>query len=316
MRFLLPHRWRHYGLAAMIALLVMGPGPDIASADEAEGAPDAGRRGPSRPVLFQVRYVPSLQVRTDFSQADGSVAKQRQDLTGTAVIFLPQDRGRLLLSGSHDWLEFRFRDNEVLAGRLEEAHKASFSAVYLGDINEDWSIFAMSSLSTAAERGASLWNDRALGGSVQAQFQLTDALQLGVGFMAMDHWDEGMRVFPVASFNWQATDRLTIQTMRGLNIRYRLDERGHWQAGLNAEFFSSYIRLNDEGEGAGGIFRSRAIVSTLSMLYQPNPGMTFGAEVGTSLWRSLRIRDPDRQTIFQSRTETGISAALIASLTF
>ncbi len=161
-----------------------------------------------------------------------------------------------------------------------------------------------------------MWNDRALGGSAQAQYQVRDDLQLGIGFMAMDHWDEGMRVFPMVSVDWRATNRLRVRTTRGLNVGYRLDERGHWTAGWNTEFFSHYIRLNESGEGGGGVFRSRALVSALSLLYRPNPGITIGAEVGTSLWRSLRIRDPDGETVFRSRTDPGATAAFTASLTF
>ncbi len=300
----------------LVVLLSLGVQTVAAAMNDEDAEPTPGPRGPTRPVLFQIRYLPSFQSRTDFSQADGSVASRRQDLSGTAVIFLPEQRGRLLLTGSYDWLEFRFRDNEVLEGRLKEARAFGLNAVYLADVSEKWSIFAIGGLQTAAESGASLGNDRAYNGSALAQYQLRDNLQIGMGFIAMDHWDEGRRFFPIASVDWRVTERLGVQTSRGLNVRYRLDERGHWIASWNTEFFSQYIRLNDEGEGAGGIFRSRAIVSSLSMLYQPNPGMTFGAEVGTSLWRSLRIRDPERQTVFRSRTETGLSGALIASLTF
>ncbi len=274
------------------------------------GAPFA-----SRTFFGQIRYTPSALFRGDFDQADGSIAVLHHDVSGTLVIALPP-RGRLNLAVSRDWHRYRIRDTGVIDGLLDEAYSIQFAAVYMGRLTDEWGLFALASVGSSYEQGASRSDGQAEAATVLFQYQWTDNLQVGLGGFVSSRMDESYLIIPGATINWDITDRWNFRTMRGLHLSYAFDPQRHWRIALNNEYISRYFRLREDGPGAGGVFRSRGIVSTLALLYQPNPGIMMGAEVGYSPWRNIRVRDRDDQTVFESRVRDSLSAAFTASITF
>ncbi len=268
-----------------------------------------------RPFFVELRYTPSEIFRADFRDEPGRVTIQHHDVTGTLMIPLAR-RSRFNVSLSRDRHAYRFRDNDLLAGSLEEVHETSVGAAYMGPLNEDWSIFGMGSMRWAAERRASRSDGRMQSGMVLFQRAWRDGVRLGVGAMAASRLDEHPLVIPTASIDWQISDRWRLRTMRGFHLFYQLDEAGKWEAGLNSEYHSRYVRLHSDGIASDGVFRSRLIVSSLSIAHRPNPGVTLGAEAGFIPWRKITIRDGEGDTVFQSKTDTGFSAAFTARMLF
>jgi hypothetical protein len=305
-------RWPTRLLTAGWAFLAMSGGPVATHAEEAE----AGARGrPVRPFFVQVSVTPAWQVPSDFKDADGSFEVFNYDISGTVILPIPR-RGRLNLTASHDRFHYRFEGNDVIRGLLNPAYASGVSAVYMGRLSPKWSIFSLANLQHIAEKGVSLSDGRTLSGQVQFQRQLTDDLQIGVGLFVASRLDEDVQAFPLASIFWKITDRWSLRTTRGLRLAYQLDERGHWEAGIASEYFTRRIRLDDGELAPGGVFRTRALVSTLSLVYKPNPGIRVGAEIGFAPYRAISIRDAEKQTVFRARTEEGFSTAFRASLTF
>lgn len=174
----------------------------------------------------------------------------------------------------------------------------------------------MTRISWEAERGGSRSDGRTESGQVIFQRQLTDDLQIGAGAIIATRLNEDLFFIPIGSISWDLTDRWRLRTMRGLHLLYRVDEQGRWEAGLNAEYHSTYFRLNDEGIAPGGVFRSRAVVSTLSLMYRPNPGLQAGAEIGFVPWRQIKLSDDEERTLFKSGLNPGLSAAFTAAIMF
>ena len=295
--------------ACLIAIACFGP---TAWADQEQvvaGGP------PMRPFFVELRYTPSETFRADFKDAPGRVTVQHHDVSGTLMIPLSR-RSRFNVTLSRDRHAYRFRDNDLLAGTLEEVHETSVGAAYMGPLNEDWSIFGMGRIRWAAERGASRSDGRMQSGMFMFQREWLDGVILGVGAMAASRLDEDPLVIPTASIDWQITERWRFRTMRGVHLFYQLDEAGKWEAGLNSEYHSRYVRMHRNGIAPDGVFRSRLIASTLSLAYRPNPGVTLGAEAGFIPWRKITIRDGDGDTVFQSKTDAGYSAAFTARMLF
>lgn len=270
---------------------------------------------PDRPVFLQMRYTPSAQFRTGFRSADGSVAVRHHDVTGSIIRPIPRG-GMLMLSVSHDWDEFRFRGTDEIDGLMSRVESMGLTLLYNGPLREDWSLFTMMSGRSSREAQASARDAYTGSASFLVQYQWTERFQLGVGAMAGRRLEQSNSLFPFAAIHWAITDRLKLRTTRGLQLAYRLDERGRWEAALNNEYFRHAYRLSDGGPGQGGVFRSQAVVTTGSLVFRPNPGMTFGAEIGFAPWRDYRVRDADNRTIFDDRLEPGVTAAMTASMMF
>lgn len=283
----------------------------------AEEPEEEERRGPPmRPFFIQLRYTPSILFPTEFRAADGRLTTYRQDVTGTVVIPIRPVRGRLNLSVSREWHRYRFVRMEEDISPFSDVYSTSLSAVYMGALAEDWSVFAMGRVSWEAEREALRSDGRSEGGQVLFQRRFHERLTLGAGGIVATRLNEDLFLIPIASIRWAITDRVTLQTMRGLNLFYTFDEARHWTLGLNAEYHSTYFRLNDKAFAPGGVFRQRNIVSTVSLMYQPNPGIQVGAEIGYVPWRQIKISDAEERTLLRSKTDPGFSAAFTAALTF
>lgn len=277
--------------------------------DRAHGGP------PARPFFLQLRYTPSELFRADFTDAPGRVTVLHHDVSGTLMIPLP-DRGRINLSASRERHEYRFRNNEQLTTFMEEAHETHIGATYMGRLNEQWSVFTMGGLRWTAEEGASRSDARTQSGMFLLQHRWREDVQVGFGALAASRLDEDPLIIPTASIDWTISDRWRLRTTRGVHLLHQLDAAGKWEAGLNAEYHSRYVRLKEEGIAPGGVFRSRLVVTSLSLMVRPNPGVSFGAEVGFVPWRKITVKDADENTVFESEIDAGFSAAFTASMTF
>lgn len=264
---------------------------------------------------MQLSYLPSALFRTDFKGRDGSVRMYNQDVSGALVFFLP-NRARLNLAYSRDRHSFRFRGDEEVEGLLETAYATRLLAVYFGDLTENWSTVAMASMRTDVESGVSRSDGRMYSGQITVQRDVADGVRLGLGVLAASRLDSRNWVIPMGSISWDVTDRLRVRTMRGVHLSYALDAARRWEWGLNTEYHSRHIRLNDDGPAPGGVYRSRSVVTTTSLTYRPNPGMTLGFEVGVVPWRELDIRERRGGSVWEQRVQPGLSAAAIANITF
>ena len=305
--------WLCRGLCAALAITTAWAETEDPPSDESPAT--AGGPPGDRLIFMQLSYLPSTLLRADFKGADGSVRMYNQDISGALVFFLP-NRARLNLALSRDRHSFRFRGNEEVEGLLETAYATRVLAAYFGDLNENWSTVALTSVRTDVESGVSRSDGRMYSGQVLVQRDVGENFQLGVGVLASSRLDTGNLVIPTGMVSWAITDRLRVRTMRGLHLLYKLDEARHWEWGLNAEYHSRYIRLGDAGPAPGGVYRSRAVITTTSLMYRPNPGVTIGFEVGVVPWRELDIRERRGARVWQQRIEPGLSAAALATITF
>ncbi len=307
-------KWRRAG--CLIVICCVGWLPLTAHAEESTNESEGPvSTFPDRPLFFQIRYTPSAQFRTGFRSADGSVAIRHHDVTGS--IIRPVTRGGMLvLSVSHDWDEFRFRGTDEIDGLMSRVESLGASLLFTGPLRDDWSLFTMISGRSSREAQASARDAYTGNASFLVQYQWTENFQLGVGAMAGRRLEQRNSLFPFASVTWAITDRLRLRTTRGLQLAYALDARERWEVALNNEYFRHAFRLNEDGPGQGGVFRSQAVVTTGSLVFRPNPGMTFGAEIGFAPWRDYRVRDADNRTLFDERLNPGVTAAMTASITF
>jgi hypothetical protein len=270
---------------------------------------------PSRPFFFTVRYTPSVLLETDFDGEEGQVTKIQHDVTGTLTVPVPQ-RGIINASTSHDRHRIQFRDTGVVDGLLEDASSTRIDLAYIGRLAGKWSTFSMASVSWNIEEGANFADGRTEALRLMAQRKVSESVELGFGLAGSTRLDRSDQIHPMASINWQITDRLALRTTRGVQLVYDLDETAKWRLAFNGEYSSREMRLDEDGLGEGGVYRNRLYVTSIGLLHRPNPGMSFGFELGYVPWRDVRIQDRNRETIFRARTEPGISAAATISIGF
>lgn len=286
-------------------------------ADELERNEEPGRGGmPDRPVLGQVSYGAMHYPRSNLKSGEGSVRFTKQTVGGGAL-FPVATRGRLLINVVHRNYDYDFGGGSELGTLLQEgAYGWRLGGMYTGELTGQWSIFCSAGVRTKVEKGASRSDGRMEDGLLIFNREMADTLRLGFGAIALSRLGKQTLVVPVGTIRWEMTDRLTLQTMRGLHLIYKLNTAGTWQAGLNGEYQARYVRLNDEGRAPGGIFRERDLLSTVSLTYEPHPGLRIAAEWGYAVWREISVKDKDDQTVFRSGTDSGLSASFSARVAF
>ena len=295
----------HWFLLAGLCVLQ----PLDASADT---VPEERELRPGRPVrrpyFVQFGYEPRQRFRSDFEDADGSL--RMTDHHHRVALLVPLERrGIFSLTLSHYRHDYAFRGLDVEGALPQRAYTHGVSAMYAGRLSGDWSTYSMGHVRTTAESGASLSDAVYGGGVLTVQHPIRENLQLGVGVLAAARLDTGPLVIPIASVRWNITDRLLLETQRGLHVRYALDPAGRWTASWNAEYFSRYVRLNDAGVAPGGMLRTRAFQSGFSLLYQPNPGMALGLDLEIAPGMKVTLKDGDRHTVLNEKLEPGIAVA-------
>jgi hypothetical protein len=300
---------RHPLALGTLLLLALGSQPAAHAQPPGRGGP------PARPFFVELRYTPSISLESDFKDAPGSIAKQQQDVTGTITVPIPR-RGVVNASLSYDHFSADFSGTQQLDGLLENAYATRADLSYAGRFTGDWSLFALASVDWNAETDADRGEARTESAMIMLQRDLTESIEWGFGLVAGTELDDSDDFFPLVSLSWDITDRLRLRTRRGIQLLYTLDTERRWQAALDIEYLSRTIRLNEAGPGDGGVYRSRLVLTSLALLYRPNPGLFFGAEIGIVPWQNIRVRDADRQTLFDQDVEPGAVGALSASLRF
>ena len=224
---------------------------DKALAEEAEAAKEdraAGRRGPPGPRSFNSfsvfgQYFPSADVKT----GGGSIAE-----TTVGVEF-----GWTRLAAFNDFRQFTLgysrRDYDVdrsdpLGSSVTEVNAFRIGGTIQQPFAERWSWFATSRLSLQAGTGAALsdgWNVPFSGG---VGYMIHPRLNVSLGVLGTWEAELGVRVIPIAAIRWMPTDRLTIMTLNGVRVSYKMGEKRQWEL-ISSILYETFVFAVDDLDG-------------------------------------------------------------------
>jgi hypothetical protein len=116
--------------------------------------------------------------------------------------------------------------------------------------------------------------------------------------------------FPILIIDWKITDRISLETGRGLgatqgpglNLNYRLSDS--WSFGLGGRYESLRFRLDDRAPAPDGVGEDRSVPVYLSATYSRGRDLQVSAIAGVELNGELLLDDSQGRRLARDNYET------------
>ena len=176
-------------------------------------------------------------------------------------------------------------------------HTFRVSAPVRWGAGRKWTVFVIPTVRSAAERGASLGDSVSGGGFAGFSYRFGDRLTIGPGVGVMTEIENSPDIFPVLIIDWKITDRLRLETGRGLGasrgpglfLRWEASER--WDVSFGSRYEKLRFRLDREGVAPDGVGADRSFPLFCGATYRFTPRAEASLVGGVALGGELRLED-------------------------
>lgn len=289
-------------LAFFLALALVG----TAFADDSR--PTAGAKSQSKWTPY-IRGGYVHQFDTDLN--DGGKFDVDRVFVQGGVSYSPGPRRRIAFAVGAGRDRYGFSANPSFVNQpWERVDQLRFSAPVTWAFDDQWTLFAIPTLRFYGESGASS-GDSATGGALAgASFKVNDRLTIGPGIGVLSQLEDNASIFPILILDWKITDRLSLETGRGLaatqgpglDFNYRLSDA--WRLGLGGRYESIRFRLDDRGAAPDGVGGDRSIPVYLSATYSRGRDLQISAIAGVELDGELRLEDANGKVVARDNYDT------------
>jgi hypothetical protein len=188
--------------------------------------------------------------------------------------------------------------------------------------DEEWTIFAIPTLRFVAESGAELEDSMQGGGFAGISYRFGDRLTIGPGIGVMSEIEDSATVFPVLIIKWKITDRLSLETGRGLGatlgpglvLGWKASD--NWTLSIGGRYEKLRFRLDDEEIAPNGIGQDRAFPLFVGVGYSFSQRARVSLLGGADLGGELRLEDEKGGLIAEEDYEPAGFAGLAFSFKF
>ena len=269
---------------------------------------DASQRRVLYPV--RLRFDSRFIVDSDFGSTDATFYNPRGQLRltvpvaeGTALRFFAE--GDALISdwdGTTDLFDLGPTSSDpfdtLYSGGLllQGVHVVGHSSL-LAD-SEEWAVVGAGRVSSSFESGADFDDSITGGGSIGVSYHVDDKVEIVTGVSVSSRLDRNnVRVMPLLSFAWQATDRLRIRgSASGARIDFDLNDTVRLFA--RARIQTERYRLDRRpGLTGAGTVRDRSIPVGLGVLWKFHERLRLSLFGGVVAYHQIRTYDGNRDTI-------------------
>ena len=224
----------------------------------------------------------------------------------------------LTLGYSYDGYSFSAGNGTGIAGLnpWDDIHSLSLSAPMRIGFNDNWSAYFIPSLRSSGESGAD-FDETVTGGAFAGfAYRFGERLTIGPGLGVVSQLEESATVFPILIINWKITDRLSLETGRGLaatlgpglTLNYRASQV--WNFAIGGRYEKLRFRLDEDGKVPNGLGEDRSFPLFASSTYSVNPQTKFSLVGGVELDGKLEIDDEDGDTITKESYDPGLFLGL------
>ena len=185
-------------------------------------------------------------------------------------------------------------------------HSFRFSVPVRLKYGNNWSVFVMPTIRTTVESGADFDDAITGGGFAGFSYRFSDRLTIGPGIGAVTQIEDSTSVFPVLILNWKMTDRLSLETGRGLGATQGPGMTLKWKAtnSLNLSIGGRYerlrFRLDKSGVAPKGIGDDRSFPIFGAVSYQFSRKIQGSLLVGVKFGGELRLEDEKGNELSES----------------
>ncbi len=181
----------------------------------------------------------------------------------------------------------------------DDIHSLSLSLPVRWGVSERWSSFFVPSLRSTGESGAEFSDTISAGLLGGFAYRFGDRLTIGPGLGLFSELEDNATIFPILIIDWQITDKLSLETGRGLaatlgpglTLNYQLNPT--WNVAVGGRYEKLRFRLDTNGETAGGIGEDRSFPLYASVTHRFTPKAAASLVGGLELGGELRQEDED-----------------------
>ena len=285
-------------LAIIVGSTVLAAAAPVAAQEEAENAPAPASGG----VTIDWRVLGGASYQADTDMDDGGEFNLMRAGIGLNAAFDVNSELRLDATVAYQFDSYDFSGRTGFGG-LDPWEDINSLRMRIGAryiIDDQWAVFGGPILSFSAEDDASFSNSFTAGGVAGASYRMSDTFTLGFGYGVFGQIDDDTKIFPFFTFNWKASDQLTIRSAElpvGMNARggggieaaWALSDT--WELALGAQYQTSRFRLDDEGVAPDGVGESRSVPIYVSSKWSITPNCMVGAFVGVVVGGELRLEN-------------------------
>lgn len=224
----------------------------------------------------------------------------------------------LALSYSYDDYNFSGNNTDGLAGQSpwNDIHSFSISTPLRKGINDNWSAFIIPSLRSTGEAGADFDQTITGGAFAGAAYKFGKKLTIGPGIGVVSQLEESASIFPVLIIKWNITDKLSLNTGRGLaatlgpglTLSYKADQK--WKFAVGGRYEKLRFRLDKNGDIPGGIGEDSSFPLFGSCTYNVNRKTTLSLLAGVEIGGELTVEDSKGNTMTEESSEPGVFGGL------
>lgn len=184
--------------------------------------------------------------------------------------------------------------------------------------SSDWTLFAVPSLGSHAERGASLSDGQTGGLIAGAIYRMTDSFSIGPGLGVFSEIEDDTGVFPVLFIDWKISDTLSLETgggfasSRGPGLLLNWRPSSSWRFAFGGRYEKTRFRLDSNGPAPGGVGEDKAIPIYALAEYSWSDDVKVSFIAGAEVGGNLRLENSVGALI----SDTDLDTAPFAGLTF
>jgi hypothetical protein len=285
--------------------------PAIASSN------DNAQQNTGRPQIgwsTVVRGGAVYQFDTDLDEG-GSYSSGRYNIqVGQSYAWTRKDTATLALSYSLD--SYDFSDGEpggiAFGSPWENIHTFSLSTPLRKGIGDNWTAFLIPSIRSTGESGAEFSDTVTGGGFTGVSYKFSDRLTIGPGIGVFTQLEESTSIFPVLIVNWKITDKLSLETGRGLaatlgpglTLNYKATPK--LRLGVGGRYEKLRFRLDKDGTVADGIGEDSSFPLFANATYNINRKSSVSLVAGLETGGELKVENNKGHSIIEESSDPGV----------
>jgi hypothetical protein len=264
------------------------------------------------------------QFDTDLDEGGGYNSDRYNVQVSQSYAWTRRDTATLALSYSLDSYDFSNGQSDGIAygSPWENIHTLSVSSPLRKGIGEKWTAFVIPSLRSTGESDADFSKTITGGAFTGFSYRFSDRLTIGPGIGAFTQLEESATIFPVLIVNWKITEKLSLETGRGLaatlgpglTLNYKATPK--LRLGVGGRYEKLRFRLDKDGEVAGGIGEDSSFPLFVNGTYSINRKTSISLVGGIETGGELKIENSKGHTVIEESSDPGIFTGITFSARF
>ncbi len=152
------------------------------------------------------------------------------------------------IMGSYTARNYDVEKAEPYAGSFTEVNAFRIGSTFERPIGDRWSAFVVSRVSLQSAKGTSPFEGWNVPFSAGVGYMFHPKFIVSAGALGIFQAQLGTTVIPIVTLRWTPTDRLTIMTLNGIRVGYKLGEKKEWEI-LSSVVYETFVFAVTDLEG-------------------------------------------------------------------